>query len=141
MKVLITGSAGELGKSLKKFFKDSFCPTHKEMDVTDAKSVKRNILSYKPRTLIHAAALVGIRECEENKEKAWLTNVEGTQNIINALKILNNNCYLIYMSTACVFAGDNKRFYTEDENPYPKNYYSLTKLCGELVTRQYKNTV
>ena len=140
MKVLITGSSGALGKSLRKVFKNAFCPSHKELDVTSPKSVNKAILSYKPNTLIHAAALVGIRECEENKKKAWLTNVEGTQNIVNALKKLNNDCYLVYMSTACVFAGENKRFYTEDDIPAPKNYYSITKLCGEIVTRQYSNT-
>ena len=140
MKVLITGSSGALGKSLRKFFKDAFCPNHKEMDITNQKVVSKVILGYKPDVLIHAAALVGIRECEENKEKAWQTNVEGTQNAVNALKKLNNNCYLIYMSTACVFAGENEKYYTEDDVPSPKNYYSFTKLCGEIVTRQYGNT-
>lgn len=140
MKVLITGGSGALGKSLKKVFKDALCTTHAEMDITNSYYVNKIILKYKPNTLIHAAALVGVRECEENKEKAWLTNVEGTQNIVNALKKLNNNCYLIYLSTACVFAGENKKYYTEDDIPAPKNYYSLTKLCGEIVVRQYKNT-
>ena len=140
MKVLITGGSGALGKSLKKVFKDAICTTHAEMDVTNSHSVNKVILKYKPNTLIHAAALVGIRECEENREKAWFTNVEGTQNIVNALKKLNNNCYLIYMSTACVFAGESKKFYAEDDIPSPKNYYSITKLCGEIVTRQYINT-
>lgn len=140
MKVLITGASGALGASLKKAFRNSFCPSHKEMDINNPNSVNKVILKYKPDTLIHAAALVGIRECEEDKKKAWLTNVEGTQNIVNALKKLNNDCYLIYMSTACVFAGENKKFYTEDDVPAPKNYYSITKLCGEIVARQYANT-
>ena len=148
MEVLITGGSGALGKSLRKFFKKhaahyvrggAFCPTHKEMDITDADSVSKVILSYKPDVLIHTAAIVNVRECEENKEKAWLTNVEGTQNIVNVLKKLNNNCYLIYMSTACVFAGENEKYYTEDDVPSPKNYYSFTKLSGELITRQYGN--
>lgn len=140
MKVLITGGTGALGKSLKKFFNNAFCPTHKEMDITDAESVNKMILDYKPSTLIHAAALVNVRKCEENKEKAWLTNVEGTQNIVDALKKLNNNCYLIYMSTACVFAGKKEKYYTEEDVPAPKNYYALTKLCGEIIVRQYENT-
>lgn len=140
MKVLITGASGALGTSLKKVFKNAFCPTHKEMDITNANSVNKVILKYKPKTLVHAAALVSIRECEENKQKAWLTNVEGTQNIVNTLKKLNNNCYLIYMSTACVFAGEKERYYTEDDIPDPKNYYSITKLCGEIVVGQYENT-
>ena len=139
MKVLITGASGALGQSLKKIFKGAYCTSHSEMDVTNRHSVEKTILSYKPSTFIHAAALVGIRECEENKQKAWLTNVEGTQNIINSLKKLNNNCYLIYISTACVFAGENKKYYTEEDIPAPKNYYSITKLCGELIVRQYQN--
>lgn len=140
MKVLITGASGALGQSLKKIFKNAFCPAHKEMDITNPNSVNKTILRYKPNILIHAAAIVGIRECEDNKEKAWLTNVEGTQNIANASKKLSNNCYLVYMSTACVFAGESKKFYTEDDVPAPKNYYSVTKLCGEIVVRQYENS-
>jgi len=140
MKVLITGGSGDLGKSLMKAFKKAYAPTHSEMDVTNANSTNKAILGFRPNILIHAAALVGVRECEENKEKAWLTNVEGTQNVVNSLKKLENKCYLVYISTACVFAGEYKKFYTEDDIPAPKNYYSLTKLCGEIVTRQYTNS-
>ena len=140
MKILITGGNGALGNSLSKVFKDVYCPTHKEMDVTNPDSVNKVISKFKPDLLIHAAALVGIRECEENKELAWKTNVEGTQNVVNALKKLNNGCYLVYISTACVFAGEQEKYYAEDDVPAPKNYYSVTKLCGELVTRQYPDT-
>ena len=140
MKVLITGWNGNLGRSLKKVFKNAFTPTHKAMDVTDSKAVEKAILGFKPDVLIHAAALVDIRECEENKEKAWLTNIEGTQNVVNALIKLNYDCYLIYVSTACVFAGEDCRFYNEYDIPAPKNYYSFTKACGELITRQYSNS-
>ena len=139
MKVLITGASGALGDSLRKAFRGAYCPSHSEMNITDGKSVEKAVLKYKPEVLIHAAALVGIRECEDDKKKAWLTNVEGTQNIVNALRKLDNGCYFIYMSTACVFAGQHNKFYTEDDTPSPKNYYSLTKLCGEIATRQYKN--
>lgn len=140
MKVLITGGSGALGKSLRKVFKGAVCPAHSEMDITDAGSVDKNILGFKPEILIHAAAFVDIRGCEKDKRKAWITNVEGTQNVVNSLSKLDNECYLIYMSTACVFEGENERYYVEDDIPSPKNYYSFTKLCGELVVRQHKNT-
>ena len=139
MNILITGASGDLGQSLRKVFPDACCPSHKEMDITEINSVMKTILKFKPDAVIHAAALVGIRECEENKKKAWLTNVEGTQNIVDAVKKLGSNCYLIYMSTACVFAGENEKYYTENDIPSPKNYYSLTKLCGEIITRQHGN--
>ena len=140
VKILITGGSGALGKSLKKVFPEAYFPTHEEMDVSDKNSANKAILRYKPNALIHAAAFVDIRGCEKDKEKAWKTNVEGTQNIVNGLKELGNNCYLLYISTACVFAGEHEKYYTEYDIPAPKNYYSLTKLCGELVVRQYPHT-
>ena len=140
MKTIITGGSGDLGTSIKKLFPKAFAFGSKDMDVTDAKEIMSKLLDIKPQLLIHAAALVGIRECEDNKELAWKTNVEGTQNIVDALNKLDNGCHLIYISTACVFAGEKERYYTEDDVPSPKNYYSLTKLCGEIVTRQYKST-
>ena len=69
MKVLITGGSGALGKSLRRVFKGSFCPTHEEMDVTSADSVNKIISEHNPDVIIHAAAYVDIRGCEENKEK------------------------------------------------------------------------
>jgi len=55
------------------------------------------------------------------------------------LRELNNGCYLIYMSTACVFAGENEKYYTEDDEPEPKNNYSMTKLKGEKIVKKYEN--
>ena len=140
MKILITGGTGTLGQSLKKVFRNAEFPDRKGMDITSPESVSRKILSFKPDALIHTAAYVDVRGCEENREKAWLTNVEGTQNIVNALKKLGNNCYLIHISTACVFAGENEKYYTENDVPSPKNFYSMTKLASEIVVRQWPNT-
>lgn len=44
------------------------------------------------------------------------------------------------MSTACIFAGEHEIYYTEEDIPAPKNYYSLTKLCGEITARQHPNS-
>lgn len=141
MKVLITGGTGALGRSLQKYFIGAFCPSHDVMDITDKEAVERNILEFKPEILIHTAALVNVRECQDNREKADKTNVEGTQNIVNALNKLDNNCYLVYMSTACVFGGEAEKFYTEDDQPDPKNYYAETKLKGEKIAKDYENSL
>lgn len=139
MRILITGGTGALGSSLKKYFRDAEFPSRKDMDIINPISVERKILSFKPEAAIHTAAYVDVRGCEENREKAWLTNVEGTQNIVNALKKLDNNCYLIHISTACIFAGENEKYYTEYDVPSPKNFYSMTKLASEIVVRQWQN--
>jgi dTDP-4-dehydrorhamnose reductase len=104
------------------------------LDLTDNEAVSRYIKTNKPELLIHCAALTGIRECEENKEKAWRVNVEGTENLVKACEDAAKDCYFIYVSTACVFYGD-KGNYVETDTPYPKNFYSLTKLLGEFIVK------
>lgn len=140
VKVLITGSTGKLGKELKKLFPGSLTPRRQELDITDEKSIRSYININKPDVVIHLAALTGIRECETNKDIAWKTNVLGTYHLINACLENNKNCYFIYMSTPCIFSGEEGN-YVEDSLPSPKNFYSLTKLSGELLVsfNQLKN--
>jgi dTDP-4-dehydrorhamnose reductase len=133
-RVLITGISGKLGKELAKIFPNSLAPTHDELDITDRESVFKYIDKNKPLRVIHCAALTGIRECEENKELAWRINIEGTENLLTACKRLLDDCYFVHISTACVFYGDRGN-YTENDTPYPKNFYSITKLLAEFVVK------
>ena len=135
--VMITGSTGKLGKELLKVFPNSFAPSHEELDITDKEAVFKYIQKIRPELLIHCAALTGIRECENDKESAWRVNVEGTENLVKACEKFAKTCYFVYISTACVFYGD-KGEYVETDIPYPKNFYSLTKLLGEFVVK-YSN--
>jgi len=134
MKVFMTGGTGRLGRELVKVFPDSLRPTHKELDVTDKKAVYQFIQEHMPDVIIHCAALASIRKCEESKELAWKTNVEGTEKLVKACMKYKDDCYFVYISTACVFYGD-RGDYVETDMPYPKNFYSLTKLLGEFVVK------
>jgi dTDP-4-dehydrorhamnose reductase len=129
--LLITGGTGKLGKALAMVFPHSLHPTHEELDITDGKVVYEFLKENKPEMIIHAAALTGIRQCEENKELAWKVNVKGTENLLDACMKIPNPCYFVYLSTACVFYGDRGN-YAETDIPQPKNFYSLTKLLGEF---------
>lgn len=134
MKVFITGGSGKLGRELVKVFPNSLHPSHKELDITNKDAVNLFVKENKPDLIIHCAALTGIRQCEENKELAWKVNVEGTENLVKACEEYKDDCYFVYISTACVFYGD-KGDYVETDIPYPKNFYSLTKLLGEFVVK------
>ncbi len=138
MNILITGGSGKLGKELIRLFPNAVHPSHKEMDITDAQSVNAYIAEHKPDLAIHCAAITGIRECEENQQKAWQVNVIGTENLAKACQKLAQ-CYFVYVSTACVFRGD-KGDYTENDLPYPKNFYALTKLLCEFTVKNSQLT-
>ena len=130
--ILITGGSGYLGKELIKLFPDSLHPAHKELDITDDENVKEVIKKSKPSIIIHLAGLTGIRECENDKKLAWESNYLGTLNLIKACEQFNNECYFVYMSATGVFYGD-RGSYSEDDLPYPINYYGLTKFLGEVA--------
>lgn len=132
---MITGGSGKLGRELVKLYPDSLHPAHKELDITDRGTVFSYVSKHRPKTLIHCAALTGIRQCEENKERAWRVNVEGTENLIDACEKFASDCYFIHISTACVFYGD-RGDYVETDVPHPKNYYSLTKLVSEVIVKR-----
>lgn len=136
--ILITGSTGSLGTELKKLFPQAICPTHKELDIKDKNSVLDFFKENNFNTIIHTAAITSIRECDENRILAWQTNVEGTKNLVESFNSITQKNNFIYISTACVFQGDQS-MYTEESVPYPVNFYALTKLIGEYIVRMVKN--
>jgi len=138
--ILITGITGALGLELKKIYPDSISPTHKDFDICDPNSVKEIFNNQKIDIVIHTAALTTVRGCEENKSQAMEINVQGTANLVEELRNSNPSGKFVYISTACVFDGLSV-MYTENSIPYPENFYSLTKLLGEHVVNQFKNSL
>jgi dTDP-4-dehydrorhamnose reductase len=134
MAVLITGGSGRLGKELKRVFPDALAPTHEELDITNIEKVRQYVSESNFDVVIHCAALTSLRQCEENRKFAWEVNVLGTDKLLRACTEFTDNCYFVYISTASVFYGDRGN-YSEDDIPYPRNFYSLTKLLGEFVVK------
>ncbi len=127
-KTAIFGASGTLGKEICKLGKFT-SPTHFEVDVTNYSEIKGFLEENEEITqILHLAAIVGAKECEENKEKTFLTNVKGTENVSKAC--LEYGKKLIYLSTDTIFDGQ-KGNYSEGDIPNPINYYSLTKFAGE----------
>lgn len=137
-KIMVTGGSGKLGKALLALFPNSLHPSHAELELSECAAVFSYIESHSPDIIIHTAALTGVRECEEDKPKAWKSNVVGTENLADACLKFKPETYFVYVSTACVFDG-HRGFYTEEDIPYPENFYALTKLLGEFVVKKLSN--
>lgn len=136
--ILITGAHGKLGHEIVKKFPGVIAPTHKDFDITNKARVFEIIEQHKPGMIIHLAADTNVRRCEEHREEAYKINVGGTENLISACEKFVPSARFIYMSTACVFHGDRGN-YSENDVPYPKNFYALTKLLGEFVVKKLEN--
>lgn len=140
-KLLLTGATGTLGAELRKQFPEALVPAHQQLDITDHQAVLKFMKNENVGAVIHTAAVTSVRECENNKQLAWKTNVEGTRNLVESLKSTNGkNSYFVHVSTACVFHGDES-MYTEISIPYPVNFYSTTKLVGENIVKSLNNSL
>ncbi len=97
-------------------------------DFFDKVNFRKLILSYKPHIIVNCFELSDIIKCENEKSIAQKYNVEVTENLIKAAKILNS--HFIQISSSEVFdclAGP----YFESDIPEPVNYYGKTKLAAE----------
>ena len=130
MVILITGGSGSLGSELQNILPESLSPTREDLDITNKKQVLNYFKNHSIDLIIHTAAITSIRLCEENKQLAWDTNVQGTRNLVDCVLQSKSNVKFIYVSTACVFDG-HSGMYNEDDIPNPENFYALTKLLGE----------
>ncbi|WP_191858420.1 dTDP-4-dehydrorhamnose reductase [Hanstruepera ponticola] len=133
--VLVTGSRGQLGKSIldivKKHSQYHFIFTNQpQVDVTNYKSIKSIFDKNKIDWCINCAAYTKVDLAESEPEIAFLINEEGSKNLANICK--ENNTKLIHISTDFVFDGASKTPYLESSITNPINTYGLSKLQGEL---------
>ena len=146
MKVLVTGTSGQLGhdtmlelkkRNIECLGADRQGGENYEfdtimLDITDKDAVESAILKYKPDAVIHCAAWTNVdaAEAPENLEAVRKVNVDGTENLAKACKKVDAK--MVYISTDYVFDGQGtKPWQPDDKNYAPLNVYGQSKLDGE----------
>lgn len=136
MKIVVIGSTGQLGTDLMKVLgkeHQAMGLTHKEIEVTDSNSCQI-IKDYRPEIVINTAAFHKTDQCEEEPLKTFAVNAIGAKNVAMVSKEIGATT--IFISTDYVFDGSKSEPYTEDDVPNPINTYGISKLAGELFTKQ-----
>lgn len=126
-KTLVTGADGMVGSYVDFGFKTD----RSTLDVTDFSAVLTLVKKYKPKVIVHLAALTDLDAGEKNPALAYHINTIGTYNV--ALAAREVNAKLVYVSTTAVFDGQKKSAYRETDTPYPNNHYGHSKYAGELI--------
>ena len=133
VRVLITGSAGQLGTDLVASAKhsglDVIATSHADFDITDRDLVSQKIVGAEPEAIIHAAAWTAVDACESDVKKAMAINCDGTANVVSAARQVGAR--VIYVSTDYVFDGTKPTPYIESDLPNPQSVYGASKLAGE----------
>ena len=133
-RILITGSKGQLGRSIGDLIPDypdfEFLLTDKDqLDVTDPAEVSEVFTRFKPDFCINCAAYTNVEQAEKNPELAFKVNRDGAENIARACK--KTGAIMIHISTDYVFDGRNTKGYIPSDQPNPLNAYGRSKYQGE----------
>lgn len=133
MKILLTGSNGQLGYDFKKLFdslKIEYIATdHEELDITNNESLERFFSKNKDFTHIINCAAYNDVDKAETDEKVKLLNIIAPYKLAEFSKKIDA-VYVTY-STDFVFDGDKREPYTEEDTPNPLSEYGKSKYEGE----------
>lgn len=138
IKVLITGANGQLGydvvKRLNVLGIKALGVGRDDFDITNKNQIEEYVLKTKPDVVVHCAAYTAVDKAENEKEKCYKINVEGTRNVVEACKKIDAK--MVYISTDYVFDGEGDESKPEDNLTNPINYYGYSKQQGEILVRE-----
>jgi len=138
MKVLITGSGGQLALEFQKRLSPEcykvYAPAEEELDISDVSAVSRAFDEACPNIVINCAAYNNVDGAEGDYDTAYRVNALGPRILAAASR--EHKALFVHFSTDYVFDGSKEGFYTEDDVPCPINKYGESKLAGELFVAE-----
>ncbi len=145
MKIMITGSHGQLGNELQSIIKSgrseigeisgeykgaTVLPVDIDtLDITDFEKLSKYVSENKPDIIINCAAMTNVDGCESMKDVAFKVNALGVKNLSLCAK--RSGAKFIHVSTDYVFAGNGTKPYTEWDMIDPQSVYGASKALGE----------
>jgi dTDP-4-dehydrorhamnose reductase len=134
MKLLVTGSRGQLGRALMRL-----APGREyevvgvdlpELDITDRRAVATLVARARPDAIVNCAAYTAVDAAESHEDEALAVNSTAVGHLAAAAN--ESDAALVQVSTDYVFDGESARAYHEDDATNPRSAYGRTKLAGEL---------
>ena len=137
MRVLVTGSNGQVGWEMKKqsplFDLEIYALQKNALDITDKKQLTETVEAYNPEIIVNAAAYTSVDLAEKHQEQAYGVNHLAVENLAKICK--EKSIFLVHISTDYVFDGLKGRPYAEEDKAIPINTYGLSKKMGEDAIR------
>ncbi len=145
MKILVTGSKGQLGSEINKLSQDygqsafTFIDIS-ELDLTDEKNVSIFFQDHSFDVVVNCAAYTAVDKAEQDSELAQKVNY-GVP--LTLAKLSNtHNFSLVHISTDFVFDGKKTIPYSESDKTQPLSVYGKTKCDGEVaITENAKSAI
>jgi dTDP-4-dehydrorhamnose reductase len=138
MKILLTGSHGQVGFELNKKLSalgEVIATDREELNLEDAQAIRSFIDQIRPDIIINPAAYTAVDKAESEPEIAHLINALAPE--VLAGKARELDIPLIHFSTDYVFDGLKKEAYVETDKTNPQSVYGKTKCEGEEKIRTH----
>ncbi|MBL7996008.1 GDP-mannose 4,6-dehydratase [bacterium] len=166
MTILVTGGAGFIGSHVCEAllaqnhrvicydnFDDFYDPKIKELNISNCisspnfKLIRNDILNFSGLCgvfrsdsidlVIHLAARAGVRPSIENPKLYQKVNIEGTMNILEALREFSVKKFIL-ASSSSVYGNNRKAPYSESDNvDFAISPYAATKKACEILAYTY----
>ena len=136
MKILITGTNGQVGHALMHQLKEHQLVglTRQDCDLSQPKQIKQTIDQHQPDLIINSAAFTKVDQAENESELAFQINQDAP--MVMAEKAREYNIPFIHFSTDYVFDGKKEGSYMEEDRANPLSVYGQSKLAGERVVQE-----
>ena len=146
MKVLLTGSNGQLGKAIiaesrnyvSKFNIELIQSSRHNMDLSNYEECKKIINFYKPDWVLNAGAYTLVDKAESQVSLAYAVNAKAPAAFVEVLETFGGR--LLQVSTDFVFNGKQGFPYLTNQNVDPLGVYGSSKAEGEKAALEYINS-
>jgi GDPmannose 4,6-dehydratase/GDP-4-dehydro-6-deoxy-D-mannose reductase len=110
-----------------------------ECDLTDLSSIIRTLELSNPDYIFHMASHANVRLCFDNPISIFNNNVNGTLNLLEAIRILKIKPVVHFCGTSEVYGQVRKEDtpIKETQKIDPINVYAISKLSQEKLCRSY----
>lgn len=140
MKILVTGSRGQVGFELQRSLSllgEVVALDRARCDLSDAQSLVAAVRNQAPDVVVNAAAYTAVDKAEQ--EQALAEQVNGIAPGLLAREVEALDGLLVHYSTDYVFDGLQSSPYAVEAAPNPCSVYGSTKLQGEQAVRAATN--
>ena len=100
---------------------------HSEGDIRNLDAIRKWIVEVQPEVVFHLAALPLVRRSYREANLTWETNVMGTVNLLQSLRVLKGSCAVVVVTTDKVYENQERSYaYNEGDRLGVVSYTHLT---------------